>query len=119
MLNRLHQLNDDLHKQGELPLQIGIGIHTGPALVGCPGATLRAANGKTIVRRDFTAIGETVNLSQRMEQFTKTLGGPILISEQTRQRLSCHAPLVCLGQQEVPGYGGTVTVYRVVLPDEA
>ena len=71
-----------------------------------------------LVRRDFTAIGETVNLSQRMEQFTKTLGGPILISDQTRRRLRCDPPLVCLGEHEVPGYGGAITVHRVVMTGE-
>ena len=38
LLRRLTGLNEDLARQGEAPLKIGIGIHTGQALVGCIGA---------------------------------------------------------------------------------
>ena len=114
MLERLQILNDELIHQGEDPLTIGIGIHTGPALTGCPGATLQMSNGKTTMRRDYTAIGETVNLSQRMEEFTKTLGGPILISGRTQQRLRSETPLEYLGEHDVRGYGGSLEVYKVL-----
>src|SRR5262249_52661280 len=56
LLARLAELNAELAAQGEPPLVVGIGIHTGPALVGCFGATVQG-----LMRREFTAIGETVN----------------------------------------------------------
>ena len=85
MLVRLHALNAELSEQGQAPLVIGIGIHTGNALVGCFGAVLQGDNGQPVMRREFSAIGETVNLCQRIEQLTKKCGGPILISDCTRQ----------------------------------
>jgi len=60
---------------GQAPLAVGIGIHTGEALVGCIGATVADPDGRKRVRREYTAIGETVNLGQRVEQLTKHCAG--------------------------------------------
>jgi adenylate cyclase len=113
LLRRLCELNAELTGQGEAPLVIGIGIHTGPALVGCFGATVQSDNGQPLMRREFTAIGETVNFCQRIEQLTKKCGGPILITEGTRARLRSDWPLECVGPQELPGAPGPMVVYKV------
>ena len=113
MLDRLRELNDDLARQGEPPLVIGIGIHTGNALVGCFGAALHGDNGQPRMRREFTAIGETVNLCQRIEQLTKKCGGPILISDGTRLRLRGEWTLDCMVPQELHGSPQTMVVYKV------
>jgi adenylate cyclase len=110
---RLERLNADLAKQGEAPLAVGVGIHTGPALVGCVGARLVLGGGGERMRREYTAIGETVNLCQRLEQLTKQCGGPILLSEATRRRLRRPAALAEVGPQAVPGFAETIVVYRV------
>lgn len=113
MLDRLRALNEELAAQGQAPLVIGIGIHTGEALVGCFGATVQSEEGKPLLRREFTAIGETVNLCQRIEQLTKKCGGPILLSDGTRLRLAGEWALVCVGPQELPGAGAPMVVYRM------
>ncbi|HXG12272.1 MAG TPA: adenylate/guanylate cyclase domain-containing protein [Gemmataceae bacterium] len=113
LLARLRELNRELAAEGQEPLAVGIGIHTGPALVGCLGAALPGADGRQRFRREYSAIGETVNLAQRVEQLTKTVGGPILLSEQTRARLREPVPLTCRGPQPVPGYDGTLVVHQV------
>lgn len=109
LLVRLRTLNHELAEQGQPPLKVGIGIHTGPALVGCFGAALEKKGG---MRREFTAIGETVNFCQRLEQLTKTHGGPILLSEATRCRLRCHVGVDCLGPQPLPGAPEPIVVHR-------
>jgi adenylate cyclase len=109
LLVRLRGLNDELICQGQTPLAVGIGIHSGPALVGCFGASLEKKGG---MRREFTAIGETVNFCQRLEQLTKTCGGPILLSEATRCRLRRDACMACLGPQPVPGAPEPIVVHR-------
>jgi adenylate cyclase len=111
LLARLECFNRELMAQGQAPLAVGIGIHSGPVVVGFIGAS--SGEGK-LQRIEYSAIGETVNLCQRIEQLTKKCCGPILISEQTRSRLRQEIRLEALGPQEVPGSALPVVVYRVL-----
>jgi adenylate cyclase len=113
LLTRLDALNRELVSEGQAPLRVGIGIHTGPALVGSIGAMVPLPDGRQQTRREYTAIGETVNLAQRIEQLTKTCGGPILLSDQTRMRLTQPVPLESAGPQPVPGCATPVVVFRI------
>jgi adenylate cyclase len=118
LLKRLESLNRELIKEGQAPLKVGMGIHTGPALVGSIGAMVPLPDGRQQTRREYTAIGETVNLAQRIEQLTKTCGGPVLLSEQTRMRLTRQIPLISAGPQPVPGCETALVVYRIGMGEE-
>jgi adenylate cyclase len=59
------------------PLQIGIGIHTGPVVVG------RMGYADTVY---FTAVGDTVHVASRLEELTKEYGCQLVISEQVALR---------------------------------
>ncbi|MCC6920653.1 MAG: adenylate/guanylate cyclase domain-containing protein [Alphaproteobacteria bacterium] len=71
MLERLEILNRRLTGEFGEALKIGIGIHTGEAIVGRlgpPGAPF------------LTALGDTVNTAARLESLTKETGAPVLVS---------------------------------------
>jgi len=114
LVRQLEGLNRRLQEQGDAPLKIGMGIHSGPALVGCIGATVILPDGRQRPRKELTAIGETVNNCQRVEQLTKTCGGPILISEQTRLRLQTPVALKDLGVQQLERSNESLHIYEVI-----
>jgi adenylate cyclase len=68
------------HTTSELdsPLQIGIGLNSGPVVAGNIGAPERL---------EFSVIGDPVNVAARIEAATRTTGDTILIAEPTRALL--------------------------------
>jgi adenylate cyclase len=76
MQRRLKNLNLELRADGFETINVGIGLHTGEAVVGYVGSERRS---------EYTAIGDTVNLAARLE--SNALAGQILISGVTAAAL--------------------------------
>src|SRR2546425_13305004 len=72
MSDRREPLNRALVHAISEPLRIGIGIHTGPAIVGEMGYGTAVS---------ITAVGDSVNTASRIESLTKTYACELVISE--------------------------------------
>ena len=96
------ELNKARTGRGEDAIQIGIGINTGPAIVGSIGSP---------ERMEFTVIGNTVNVASRIEALNKTLGTSLLISKTTREALRRSTSLRALPPQPVKGVDELVDVF--------
>jgi adenylate cyclase len=102
----LDRFNDRLAGELVTPLEIGVGIHTGEAIIG------RMGPPKTPI---LSAIGDSVNTTARLESATKELGVPLVVSEETVQAagISGSLPLQPVSLR------GRVNVMAVAALDEA
>ncbi|HEY4979864.1 MAG TPA: adenylate/guanylate cyclase domain-containing protein [Candidatus Acidoferrum sp.] len=76
MMSRVHELQKVWESEGKPKLDIGVGLNSGVASVGNMGSSLRYG---------YTALGDTVNLSSRLEGLNKDYGTHILANESTFQ----------------------------------
>ncbi len=74
MIARLKEMQQKWRAEGKPVLDIGVGLCTGVASVGNMGSELRYG---------YTALGDTVNLSSRLEGLNKEYGTHILLSDST------------------------------------
>jgi adenylate cyclase len=74
MMARVREMQEQWEAEGKPHLDIGIGLNTGVASVGNMGSVLRYG---------YTALGDTVNLSSRLEGLNKDYGTHILVNETT------------------------------------
>ena len=107
ILRAVEGLNDELGAKNRAPIQIGIGIHSGPAIVGSVGSPQRL---------EFTAIGNTVNVASRIQGLTKTLGKPLLVTAAVRDRAGDAFAFEEMPPQEVRGIEGRMMIFAITLP---
>ncbi len=104
MRHVLKQMNQRWKQQGYPTLDIGIGINTGLVFVGNIGS---------LMKMDYTIIGDNVNLAARLEQLNKTFKTQIIISEATHQLVKEVIQSKFLGNVSIRGKQQSVTVYEV------
>lgn len=106
----LDALNQSLREALPAPLSMGIGLHTGPAILGRIGAVQQSETG--IAR--LTALGETVNLASRLEAKSKELGVQLVLSAICADHAGLKAGAGFEPQKtDVRGFAQPVLVYAV------
>jgi adenylate cyclase len=106
MIARLKEMQQKWRAEGKPVLDIGVGLSTGVASVGNMGSALRYG---------YTALGDTVNLSARLEGLNKEYGSHILLNETTY--IEVEDPLLIFRELDlirVKGKLQPVTIYELL-----
>ena len=103
MLNAMADVNRWNSERGLPAVEMGIGIHSGEAVLGNIGSEMRAKYG---------IVGSTINLTSRVESCT--VGGQVLISQATYGRCAGHLTVGSTQTISPKGVKGTLAVYEVL-----
>jgi len=107
MRDKLTELQIKWREEGHEEFEIGIGVTTGPAVVGNLGS-------EQIF--DYTAIGDTINLGARLESLNKDYDVPkhIIISEYTYEQVKDQVEARYMDEVTVKGKELTVKIYELI-----
>lgn len=103
MLEEIHAMNEARVAAGKKPIEVGIGVNTGQAVVGYIGSN---------ERHEFTAIGDSVNTASRLCGLAKA--GEILASEATIRSAGPGFKVEAVSVLQVKGKEKGVPSYRVL-----
>jgi len=104
MIDELVKLQEKWRTEGKPVFDIGIGINTGEMTVGFMGSQ---------EKKEYTVIGDNVNLGSRLEGLNKEYKTHVIISDSTYQHVKDFIEARSLGSVKVKGKTKTVEIYEV------
>jgi len=107
MQKAVHELNVERQLQGLPIIRAGIGMHTGPLIMGITGDQHRL---------DAATISDTVNTAARIESLTKHYRSPLLLSSETLRQISDSSKyhLRDLGQVQLKGKYNLLSIIECI-----
>ena len=111
MLARANKLNQEFKLEADqnggkyMPLRVGIGLNTGPCVVGNMGSDFRF---------NYSVLGDTVNVASRLEARTKDYRIPVIIGEGTAQKAKERFATMEIDRIQVKGKTQPETVFTVL-----
>ncbi|PYP79110.1 MAG: serine/threonine protein kinase [Gemmatimonadetes bacterium] len=111
MATALVEFNRESQRDGGPALAMGMGVNSGPLVLGTVGSADRLKCG---------VVGDTVNTASRIEQLTKRYGARFLIGEETQRRLGGDASFTLRAVDRVAAKGKAqaMTLYEVLDAEE-
>jgi adenylate cyclase len=105
-IKKLKELQTKWKKENLPVMEIGVGVHTGEAIIGNMGSEDRF---------DYTAMGDTINLGSRLEGLTKQYGVSIITSEDTYKLVKRKFKFRKLDAVKVKGKNIPVVIYQLCI----
>lgn len=111
MIDSLEALNQERQREAEasglpfLPMKVGVGLNTGPCVVGNMGSDLHF---------NYSVLGDAVNLASRLESQTKSYGVGILIGSATAAAVGEQFAVLELDRLQVKGKTEPAIIHTVV-----
>ncbi len=115
MLAEMEPLNERLALEAEeegrkhIPLKVGLGLNTGPCVVGNMGSDMRF---------DYSVLGDAVNLAARLEGQSKSYGMNVVLGPTTRNAVKDRLATIDLDYIQVKGKTEGTYIYGLMGDEE-
>jgi adenylate cyclase len=100
-------MNHEFASELEQPIEFGIGIHGGEAIVGDIGFRDHTV---------FTALGDAVNVAARLQDLTKSLGCCVIVSDEVYRHAGIRQGRLAPSEASIRGREGPVKIYALTDP---
>lgn len=104
LMRNVDIINIKRESQRKMPIDIGIGIHTGEVIAGHIGSERRM---------DYTVVGDVVNVAARIEELNKKYGTNILISDEVYEKIESYVKVKTLTLAHLRGHKKPILVHTV------